>query len=194
MSIAYLMENDIEFLTNLDAGDLSIRPAMHWEVQKILRLLRSAMLTYRTLGQIPEDQLDISTETSKDILKAIKTGFVFVAVDSHDRILATARLRFMPIDQFHPVSLLNFPQLSQHEQVAYFTRFAVDQRFRGIGIGSKLLDTCEIIARNEGLRAIVLHTAISNETVSSFYMHRGYETDSVDLSRGYPRGFFIKML
>lgn len=167
---------------------------MHWEVQDILRLLRSAMVTYRTLGQIPEDRLEISTETSRDVLKAIKTGFVFVAVDPSDRILATARLRFMPMDQFHPISLVNFPQLSEHEQVAYFTRFAVDQRFRGIGIGSKLLDTCEKIARDEGLRALVLHTAISNETVARFYMRRGYATDSVDLSRGYPRGFFVKIL
>ncbi|NLT12497.1 MAG: GNAT family N-acetyltransferase [Clostridiaceae bacterium] len=194
MSIVWQMNNNAEYLSELKSSDLSIRPAMHWEVQDILRLLRSAMVTYRTLGQIPEDRLDISTETSRDVLKAIKSGFVFVAVDPNDQILATARLRFMPLNRMHPVSLVNFPQLSAQEQVAYFTRFAVDQRFRGIGIGSKMLDTCEKIARDEGLRAIVLHTAISNESVAGFYLRRGYTTDSVDLSRGYPRGFFVKIL
>lgn len=194
MSIAWQMNKDVDNNSQFDASDFMIRPAMHWEVQDILRLLRSAMVTYRTLGKIPEDRLDISTETSRDVLKGIMTGFVFVAVNPMNRLLATARLRFLQLDQFHFVSLLSFPQLSAHEQVAYFTRFAVDQRFRGLGIGSKLLDTCEKIARDEGLRAIVLHTAVSNETVAGFYMRRGYVLDSVDLSRGYPRGFFVKFL
>jgi ribosomal protein S18 acetylase RimI-like enzyme len=65
---------------------------------------------------------------------------------------------------------------------------------RGKGIGSLLLLSSEDIARSEGIPAIFLYTALSNEAVSSFYLNRGFEIDSIDLTRQYPRGLFVKSL
>lgn len=176
------------------APGIVVRRAMLWEAEKIHRLVRDSMETYCTLAGINDDRLESNTETIADIRRALLDGIVLVAEDNSSQIVGTARLFFRKVHCFTEASYFQTLATPDDTVVLYFTRFAVKQSMRGNGIGSLLLLASEDIAKSEGIPAIFLYTALSNETVSSFYLNRGFEIDSIDLTRKYPRGLFIKPL
>lgn len=169
-----------------------VRKAMHWEASAINELIRDSMATYCSLSGINEDELDSLRETVDDIVDSMCKAIVLVAVDSDDTILGTVRLYFRDAEDFSEAKLFEEDESLKGMRVAYLTRFSVLQSTRGHGIGGRLIETAENIARTEGIRLLLLHTALSNGAVSGFYLKNGFFIDSVDLSRGYPRALFIK--
>jgi ribosomal protein S18 acetylase RimI-like enzyme len=57
----------------------------------------------------------------------------------------------------------------------YLQAIAVDDQYRGSGIGTTLLDHSEEIARTEGCSRIVLDVALNNAGIRRLYEHRGME-------------------
>lgn len=53
-------------------------------------------------------------------------------------------------------------------------QLAVDENFRGKGIGKALVEKSEDIARSKGFTKMLLH---ARESVLEFYLRLGYETD-----------------
>lgn len=60
--------------------------------------------------------------------------------------------------------------------------FCVDERFRGQGIGRRLMDTVVQNGRAAGFRAVGLETQNTNVPAIRFYRAVGFEIDGVDLS------------
>lgn len=169
-----------------------VRRAVDREADEVHRLVSESMETYRALSGITEDHLESSSETVADTLGAMHEGIALVATDAANRIIGTVRLMTRKGSYFAGAAFFDRNCLSEDTPVLYFTRFAVRQEARSKGIGSLLISEGEKIAAGQGIPAIFLHTALSNESAVSYYKSRGFEIDSVDLSRCYPRGLFFK--
>lgn len=169
-----------------------VRRAMDREADVIHRLVSESMETYLALSGITENHLVSASETVEDTLSAMHEGIVLIATDSSGQIVGTVRLMTRTGSYFAGAAFFNHNGLSKDTPVLYFTRFAVSQEARSKGIGSLLISEGEKITASKGIPAIFLHTALSNESAVSYYKSRGFEIDSVDLSRGYPRGLFFK--
>lgn len=63
----------------------------------------------------------------------------------------------------------------------YIDALYVDERFRGLHIGSQLLRQLENHAEEEGLHTIFLHVETSNKTAIKFYHQKGYEIERVQM-------------
>ena len=60
-------------------------------------------------------------------------------------------------------------------RTAYVGQFAVDPRYKKMGLGSHLMDYCEKLAEDEGFEGIQLDTAIPATHLVRWYQKRGYE-------------------
>ncbi|MFE5776665.1 GNAT family N-acetyltransferase [Brachybacterium sp. NPDC056505] len=73
---------------------------------------------------------------------------------------------------------------------------AVDERFRGVGIGGRLLDRLLELAHDMGFLALSLHVDAENSVATALYRSRGFETvrttpnGSVMVRAHGPRGSF----
>lgn len=171
-----------------------VRRAADREADEIHRLVSQSMETYLALSGITENHLESCSETIADTLKAMREGTVLVAIDAAHQIVGTVRLMTRRGSFFPGAVFFDSSRLDKDTQILYFTRFAVKQEARSKGIGSLLIAESEKIAANKCLPAIFLHTALNNDSAVSYYQSRGFGIDSVDLSRGYPRGLFFKTI
>lgn len=171
---------------------ITVRRALDCEADEIHRLISDSMETYRTLSGIPENHLESTFETPADTRKAMREGVVLVATDASQKIVGTVRLMTRTARIFPDSSFFSANGCDVNTGVLYFTRFAVRQDARSKGIGSLLISEAGKIAESKGLSAIFLYTSLRNENTVAFYLSRGFEMDSVDTSRGYPRGLFFK--
>jgi ribosomal protein S18 acetylase RimI-like enzyme len=169
-----------------------VRRARECEADEIHRLVSDSMETYRVLSGITDRHLESSSETVADTKVAMHEGIVLVATDASKQILGTVRLMTRSGSFFAGSEFFERNGYNKDTPVLYFTRFAVRQDARNKGIGSMLISEGDMIAGSKDIPAIFLHTALSNESAVSYYKSRGFEIDSVDLSRGYPRGLFFK--
>lgn len=75
---------------------------------------------------------------------------------------------------------INFPNQSfnipwyERVGVTSFHQFAIDPDFQGTGIGSKLLDAAEKLAKGEGLAELAFDTSEKAVGLISYYEKRGY--------------------
>jgi ribosomal-protein-alanine N-acetyltransferase len=60
---------------------------------------------------------------------------------------------------------------------------AVDERFRGRGIGAQLLDHALDVARSRGVESVYLEVRVSNERAAALYASRGFE--QIGVRRNY---------
>jgi len=171
-----------------------VRSAVPSDASGIHRIVSESMKIYRTASGIKREQLDASSETAADVAAAMLSIPVFVAVGSDGRIVGSVRLPGKKISEFGVPGLSEMLGLPPGETVGYFSRFAVHEDMQGLGIGRLLYLRAEETARKSGYRYILLHTALTNTTMVSFYERRGFRLLCQDLSRGYPRGLFGKKL
>jgi GNAT superfamily N-acetyltransferase len=76
------------------------------------------------------------------------------------------------------------PQLDVQRRRAYLGYLAVQEQFRGRGIGGRLLDAVESLAREWGAELISTDTNLrSNLGAVEFYERRGYEQQAVVLRK-----------
>jgi predicted N-acetyltransferase YhbS len=85
-------------------------------------------------------------------------------------------------------------------KTAYVGQFAVDPKFKKMGLGSYLMDHCEKVAEDEGFEGIQLDTAIPGTHLVRWYQKRGYDIvdtvhwegktyDSYILEKLFQKGF-----
>ena len=72
----------------------------------------------------------------------------------------------------------------QEANVGYLVTIDVDERFRGKGLGRRLLALGEKWVRESGGEAMYLHVYLKNDAAISFYERGGYK------SAGEQRGFY----
>jgi GNAT superfamily N-acetyltransferase len=79
------------------------------------------------------------------------------------------------------------PQLDTRRRRAYLGYLAVQERFRGQGIGGRLLDAVEAVAKERGAELISTDTNLrSNVGAVEFYERRGYERQAIILRKRLP--------
>jgi ribosomal protein S18 acetylase RimI-like enzyme len=114
-------------------------------------------------------------ETAADLQVHIAHDLVLVA-EEDGRLIGTVRL------------------VQQDRDTVWFTRFAVlPERQRG-GVGHLLYQAALAAAQKRGCRFMLLHTALSNQNLVTFYQTRGFEQIDVSYERGYPARLFLKTL
>lgn len=112
-------------------------------------------------------------ETVEDIVEAIKTQEVFVAIADHI-IVGTLRIKLLP------------------DNTAYLSRFGVRPDYHNLGIGKKMMDTVDKFLISRGIKSVSLHTASKYSDLIRFYYSRGFYIDSTSKDRGYVRALMIK--
>ncbi|MBO4495042.1 MAG: GNAT family N-acetyltransferase [Clostridiales bacterium] len=171
--------------------NMHVRVARYDEAEIICTLVHESMASYCRDSGIPDDYIEATTEAVDVVRDAIASGVVFVALSDAEEILGTCRLYIRPKRDF--ASALPSTR-GYSSRIAYFARFSVWDAWRGQGIGNDLLKHCENIAKDTGCSHILLHTALSNTNMVSYYKSRGFEIVSSDTGRGYDRGLFSKPL
>lgn len=152
-----------------------IRPATDADAPALLELIRIAMAVYAHRSGIGT-LLDAQLETLEDLLSHLHTDHVLVA-EREDALVGTVRLVHRP-----------------GSDVAYFSRFAVLPSLHLNGVGSMIYQAAEDHLREQGVRFVRLHTALTNPLLVSFYQSRGFRLIETKTARGYPRGLFEKQI
>jgi len=65
---------------------------------------------------------------------------------------------------------------SHGDEVTFFYRFAIKKEFRNKGIGSKLLEKVEKLAKERGAKSVAFYVNDSKEDLKEYYKRRGYQT------------------
>jgi len=117
--------------------------------------------------------LEALQETIDDIVEAIKTQEVFVAI-LENIIVGTLRIKLLP------------------DNTAYLSRFGVRPDYHNIGIGKSLMDAADKFLTARGIKSVSLHTASKYNELIRFYYSRGFYVDSTSKDRGYVRALMIK--
>jgi GNAT superfamily N-acetyltransferase len=104
-------------------------------------------------------------QTHDDTRSRCEDGTTLIG-ERDGRIVAT--LTFYAAHQTSGSPWLNRPD------VASFGQFAVSPELQGLGIGSKLIETCEAMALKDGAKHIALDTSESAEHLIKYYEARGY--------------------
>jgi len=173
---------------------IMVRRARLDEADQIHRVVSESMQIYCKNSGISRDKLDASFETIEDIRSAISLVPFFVAVKPDGTIVGSVRLLYKRISDFEIPELAGILSLGQEDYVSYFSRFAVKEDLQGLGIGSLLYRASHAAAIESHSAVMLLHTALSNRIMVSFYEKRGFTLLFEDLSRGYPRGLFGKKI
>ena len=155
-----------------EASTITIRQATEADLYPLLSLVHDAMTVYARQSGITQP-LESLCEDKADMLYHIQTDYVLVA-ERNGQMAGTVRL------VRHGVS------------TAYFSRFAVLPHLRQTGVGRKLYEAAEAWLQSNGYVYVVLHTALTNEPLVSFYQARGFHLIHCAYDRGYPRGTFAK--
>jgi ribosomal protein S18 acetylase RimI-like enzyme len=153
---------------------ITVRQATSADAPELLALIQRAMAVYARNSGI-ERPLDAELETLDDLRVHLAVDYVLVA-EIGGRLAGTVRL------------------VRQDEQTAYFSRFAVMPTLQRSGVGHLLYLAALRYLNERGYRQVLLHTALTNQPLVTFYQTRGFELISTGYDRGYPRGTFRKWL
>jgi GNAT superfamily N-acetyltransferase len=153
-----------------------VRPAEPQEAADIQSILQASFGEYQSMLKLAEPPAAL-TETMESIEAAIKSQTVLIAIYNRLKAVGTIRVR------------------KAADDVAYITRFAVVPNWQQSGAGSALMDAAVQWCRENGCRAVALHTAVKMSTLVRFYYGWGYYVHSVEITpSGYRRGLFVKEL
>ena len=143
---------------------LTFRTAMLSEGEEVVRVIRAAFTPYvRALGR--EFPADGSAQFAKErgrFAAELERGDVYLALDG-ERIVGAVRTK---------------PQ----EKDLYIDQIAVDPSQQGTGVGSRLLQRIDEVARARGLGGLSLMTAEMAAANVRLYQRHGFEI----VSRGPP--------
>ena len=78
-------------------------------------------------------------------------------------------------------------KLTKEGRALHLLNFAVDPKYRGMGIGRLMLRTLEKLARKTGLKAIVLEVSTQNHVAIRLYKSEGFKEVEI-LKNYYPWG------
>ena len=74
------------------------------------------------------------------------------------------------------------PNFTANSRYYFLSSFRIKPQFRGMGLGSRLLRTCEDQAKLHHLRDIYLNCAVANHRARWFYLDHGFHVIRIDNS------------
>lgn len=153
-----------------------VRPAVPEDAEDIRNILQASYGEYQAALGLSEPPAALR-ETVEDIVAAINSQTVYIAIYNRMKAVGTIRVR------------------KATGEVAYISRFAVLPGWQQGGAGSLLMDAATDWCRNEGMKAVALHTAVRMLKIARFYYGCGFYVHSVEaVPAGYRRGLFVKEL
>ena len=153
-----------------------MRPALPEDAGDVRNILQMSFGEYQALLKLSEPPSALM-ETLEDVEAAINGQTVFIAIYNRMKPVGTIRIRRI------------------NDQVAYISRFAVLPNWQQSGAGSALMDAAVEWCRGQGMKAVVLHTAVKMIPLARFYHGCGFYVYSVEETpAGYRRGLFVKEL
>jgi GNAT superfamily N-acetyltransferase len=153
-----------------------VRRAQPQDAEDIRSILQASFGEYQAMLKLAEPPAALR-ETTGDIMAAIGSQAVFIAIYNRMKAVGTIRVR------------------KAANEVAYISRFAVVPNWQQTGAGSALMDAAIEWCRSEGMRAVALHTGVKMIKLARFYHGCGFYVHSVEEApSGYRRGLFVKEL
>lgn len=80
--------------------------------------------------------------------------------------------------------IVGFILAESHGKLAHIITLDVAESHRRSGLGTLLLNAAEILLASQGVRTVLLETAVNNEAAVSFWQRHGYRAEAV-LKRYY---------
>lgn len=150
---------------------LAIRRAVDEDVNNVLEVTKDSFSLY-------QDELHVNyevkalRETIESTLKDIRENAVFVA-ERFGELCGAIRIRKLSDDLW------------------YIYRFGVSPKVSNTGFGSALLDAAILFAKENGAKAIALHTNSKYYRLARYYYGKQFFVHSTTFDRGYVRALFI---
>lgn len=167
---------------------LTFREAVPEDSKALHELICEAMEYYRMSSGIVADVLESLTEDEESVRDRILKHHCLCVY--HDEApVGTITVSYCDNPMKHSFSSKTSRVLSQYQDCAYISRFAVSRDYRDTGLGVMLMnEALKLPISKSGLT--LLHTAISNTKMRDFYINRGFRVLDSEASRGYERGLF----
>lgn len=150
----------------------TIRKAEPEDAQAIRDIMQESFIKYMKDASLT-GSMEALQETVEDIVEAIKTQEVYIAIIDHVAV-GSVRIKLMP------------------DNTAYMSRFGVRLSYHNIGIGKSLMNLVDKLLTARGVKSVRLHTASKYRDLVRFYYGRGFYIDSTSKDRGYIRALMIK--
>ncbi len=176
--------------TNIN--NYSVRRALIEDAPALSVLIKTSMLSYCADSNISSDILESTHESIDAIKNRIMYNDCLCLCDPDGSIQGTVTLSFTNNPLKYSFSKKSEIFLKDYDKCIYISRFAVDSSLRGTGLGLKLLNSADDIAKKRNCSLFLLHTALTNSERCNYYRNRGFDVLDFESSRGYPRGLFYK--
>jgi len=149
-----------------------VRRAEICDIEEIRTLAKKSFKMYTENAGIT-DMVTPLEETYDDVLKAIETTNVFVAL-SNEEIIGSVRIEVKP------------------DNTAYLSRFGVAAVHQNNGIGKILMNAVDNLMTELGITYLYLHTSSRMFSLIRFYYGRCFYIESTNNDRGYIRALLCK--
>lgn len=156
----------------MDKKFFEVRRANTFDVEEIQILARKSFKMYIENAGITEIVTPLN-ETYDDVLNAIETTNVFVAL-SNQEIIGSVRIEIKP------------------DNTAYLSRFGVSEVHQNNGIGKILMIAVDNLMTELGITCLYLHTSSRMFSLIRFYYGRCFYIESTNNDRGYIRALLCK--
>lgn len=149
-----------------------VRKANTSDIEEIRLLAKKSFKMYAENAEITELVTPFE-ETYEDVLKAIETTNVFVAL-FNEIVIGSVRIEVKP------------------DHSAYLSRFGVSSLHQNNGIGKILMNAVDVAMVELGVTSLTLHTASRMFSLIRFYYGRHFYIESTNNDRGYIRALLCK--
>ena len=168
-------------------SSFEFRRAVPEDAEALSHLIKNAMVTYCAESGIPEGHLESMTEEIDTIRDRIIHNYCICCFDGNEPVgTITLSMVFNPIKFSFSDKTMKY--LDSVEIAGYISRFAVRRDLRSAGLGVDLMNAALSLASKKGCSHCLLHTAVTNNGMVTFYKNRGFEVIDSESSRGYMRG------
>jgi len=156
----------------MDKMFFEVRRANTFDVEEIRTLAKKSFKMYSENAGIAEIVTPLE-ETYDDVIKAIETTNVFVAL-SNKNIIGSVRIEIKP------------------DNTAYLSRFGVAEVFQNNGVGKILMNAVDNLMESSGITYLYLHTSSRMFSLIRFYYGRCFYIESTNNDKGYIRALLCK--
>ena len=150
---------------------LAIRRATDDDTDAVLKVTKESFSLYQEDLHV-KYEVKALKETIETTLRDIRENAVFV-VERFGKLVGAIRIK----------------KLS--DELWYIYRFGVSPDINNTGLGSALLDAAVMYARDNGAKAVALHTNSKYYRLARYYYGKQFYVHSTTFDRGYVRALFV---
>lgn len=150
---------------------LAIRRATDEDTDAVLKVTKESFSLYQEELHV-KYEVKALKETIASTLEDIRNNAVFV-VERFGTLVGAIRIKKLSDDLW------------------YIYRFGVSPKITNTGLGSTLLDAAVTYAKDNGAKAVALHTNSKYYRLARYYYGKQFYVHSTTFDRGYVRALFV---